>query len=357
MENQKKEYMTEYLKKPGPVMLDIVGKTLDKEDIRRIRNPLTGGVILFSRNFENRSQLIELVRAIRKERNDVIIAVDHEGGRVQRFRDDGFTHLPAMRKLGNLWDENPVMACKTAMSVGYVLASELRACDIDLSFTPVLDLDYGQSSVIGDRAFHKDPRVVAKLAQSLNYGLLLAGMANCGKHFPGHGFVEADSHHEIPVDKRSLEEIINTDAIPYFWMGIGLSAVMPAHVIYPQVDTMPAGFSSKWMNILREKFHFDGVVFSDDLSMEGARAVGNVVDGARAALNAGCDMVLICNAPEKADEILDGLSSYQDSIDFKRSQERLIRLFPSKTFLNWGELQKESQYQRALEAVMAFMSN
>jgi len=285
-------------------MLDVAGLTLEKEDIRRIRHPLTGGVILFSRNFKNRSQLIELTQAIREVRNDVIIAVDHEGGRVQRFREDGFTQLPAMAELGKLWDKNPIIACKTAMSVGYVLASELRACDIDLSFTPVLDLDYGVSSVIGNRAFHRQPRVVTKLAQSLNYGLALAGMANCGKHFPGHGFVQADSHHEIPVDNRSLEQIINEDATPYLWMGIGLTAVMPAHVIYPKVDLNPAGFSSKWLTILREELHFDGVIFSDDLSMEGARAVGSVVDGAKAALKAGCDMILICNSPEKADEIL-----------------------------------------------------
>ncbi len=344
-------------KKPGPVMLDVAGLTLDKEDIRRIRHPLTGGVILFSRNFENRSQLLELTQAIRAERDDVIIAVDHEGGRVQRFRDDGFTHLPAMRELGRLWDRNPIIACKTAISVGYVLASELRTCDIDLSFTPVLDLDYGQSDVIGNRAFHREPRVVTKLAQNLNYGLALAGMANCGKHFPGHGFVQADSHHEIPVDNRSLEEIINEDAMPYLWMGIGLSGVMPAHVVYPKVDSYPAGFSEKWLTILRKELHFDGVIFSDDLHMQGARAVGNVVDSAKAALSAGCDMILICNAPEQADEILAGLGSYQDNINFRLSRERLVRLFPTKSFLNWDDLQKEAQYQHALDAVMAFMQN
>lgn len=342
-------------KNPGPVMLDVAGLTLDKEDIRRIRHPLTGGVILFSRNFKNRTQLMELTSAIHAERGDIIIAVDHEGGRVQRFRDDGFTLLPAMRELGKLWEENPIIACKAAMSVGYVLASELRACGVDISFTPVLDLDYGESDVIGDRAFHREPRVVTKLAQNLNYGLALAGMANCGKHFPGHGFVKADSHHEIPVDNRSLDEIIKEDAAPYFWLGIGLSGVMPAHVIYPKVDSKPAGFSSKWLTILRKELQFDGVIFSDDLSMEGARAAGNVIDSAKAALAAGCDMILICNSPDKADEILTGLASCGDTIHSRHSLERRIRLLPSQKPLSWDDLHKELRYQYAQEAVAALM--
>ena len=338
------------MKKPGPVMLDIVGLTLNAEDVRRIRHPLTGGVILFSRNFQDRAQLVALTKAIRAERDDVLIAVDHEGGRVQRFREDGFTHLPAMRRLGELWDENPVMACRTATAAGYVLAAELRACGVDLSFTPVLDLDYGVSGVIGNRAFHSEPRVVAKLAQSLNYGLALAGMANCGKHFPGHGFVREDSHHELPVDNRSLKDIMEKDAAPYFWMGIGLSGVMPAHVIYPQVDPNPAGFSSKWLTILREELQFDGVIFSDDLSMEGARVAGSTVEGARAALAAGCDMVLICNSPDKADEILAGLA-YSEIDMTRRSQERLIRLFPEKAALQWNALHDEVQYRHAVGAI------
>ncbi len=189
----------------GPVMLDVVGTTLTADDIRRIRHPLTGGVILFARNYQNRKQLTKLAAAIHAERPGIVIAVDHEGGRVQRFKTDGFTHLPAMRKLGTLWDKDVLAATKAATDVGYVLAAELRACGVDLSFTPVLDLDYGESGVIGDRAFHRDARVVALLAKSLNHGLALAGMLNCGKHFPGHGFVKADSHLEIPVDERELE--------------------------------------------------------------------------------------------------------------------------------------------------------
>lgn len=341
-------------KKPGPVMLDVVGLTLNEEDIRRIRHPLTGGVILFARNYTDRAQLVALTKAIRAERDDVLIAVDHEGGRVQRFREDGFTHLPAMRRLGELWDQNPSIACKTATAAGYVLATELRACGVDLSFTPVLDLDYGESGVIGNRAFHSEPRVVAKLAQSLNYGLAMAGMANCGKHFPGHGFVKEDSHHEVPVDGRSLNEIMEKDAAPYFWMGVGLAGVMPAHVIYPQVDPNPAGFSAKWLTILREELQFDGVIFSDDLSMEGARVAGSTVDGAKAALAAGCDMVLICNSPDKADEILAGLA-YPENDTTRQSRERLIRLFPEKAALDWEALHQEAQYRHALEAVSALM--
>ncbi|MDL2284643.1 beta-N-acetylhexosaminidase [Oxalobacter sp. OttesenSCG-928-P03] len=344
------------VKTPGPVMVDIEGFALNADDIRRIRHPLTGGVILFTRNFQDRAQLMALTQAIRNERDDVLIAVDHEGGRVQRFREDGFTHLPAMRQLGRLWDHDPVIACKAATATGYVLATELRACGIDLSFTPVLDLDYGESGVIGDRAFHSEPRVVTRLAQSVNYGLALGGMANCGKHFPGHGFVKEDSHHELPVDNRSLEEILEKDAAPYFWLGIGLAAVMPAHVIYPQVDPNPAGFSSKWMTILRQELGFDGVIFSDDLSMEGARFAGSVVEGARAALKAGCDMVLICNSPDKADEILSGLEYPQDEAA-RRSQARLVRLFPQQKALDWDALHKEAQYRQAIEAVSALMQS
>ncbi|EGF30794.1 Beta N-acetyl-glucosaminidase, partial [Oxalobacteraceae bacterium IMCC9480] len=231
----------------GPVMLDVVGTVLDANDIARIRHPLTGGVILFARNWQDRAQLVALTTAIHAARPGVLIAVDHEGGRVQRFRTDGFTVLPAMRRLGRLWDLDAQAACRAATDVGFVLAAELRACGVDLSFTPVLDLDHGESGVIGDRAFHRDPAVVTQLAKSLNHGLLLAGMANCGKHFPGHGYVKADSHVAIPVDERAVEAVVTDDAMPYRWLGLSLSGVMPAHVIYPQFDAAPAGFSKKWL--------------------------------------------------------------------------------------------------------------
>src|SRR6202789_2506899 len=225
----------------GPVMLDVVGKTLSADDKRRLAHPMTGGVILFARHYESRAQLIALTDAIRAVREDLLIAVDHEGGRVQRFRTDGFTVLPAMGKLGALWDSDVLHATKVTTAVGYILAAQLRSCGNDMSFTPVLDLNYGQSQVIGDRAFHRDPRVVAMLAKSLNHGLALAGMANCGKHFPGHGFAHADSHVAMPVDDRPLEAILQDDVAPYDWLGLTLASVIPAHVIYPQGDARPAG--------------------------------------------------------------------------------------------------------------------
>lgn len=331
-------------RRPGPVMLDVVGLTLSEDDIRRIEHPLTGGVILFARNYDDRAQLCALTKQIRNVRDDILIAVDHEGGRVQRFRTDGFTHLPAMGKLGKLWHEDVLKATRVATAVGYVLASELRACDIDMSFTPVLDLDYGTSQVIGDRAFDADPRVVTMLAKSLNHGLLLAGMTNCGKHFPGHGFVAADSHHEIPVDERSLEEILDVDAQPYDWLGMSLESVMPAHVIYPKVDSLPAGFSPKWLKeILRGKYRFDGVIFSDDLSMQGASAAGDVVSAAHAAMSAGCDMVLICNSPDKADRLLREMKTVPDVV----SQRRIKHLMARGKPLTWEKLQLHAEYVAA----------
>jgi beta-N-acetylhexosaminidase len=340
----------------GPVMLDVVGTALTEDDTRRIRHPLTGGVILFARNYENRQQLVALTEAIHAVRPGVLIAVDHEGGRVQRFKTDGFTRLPPMRKLGELWERDVLEATRAATDIGFVLAAELRACGVDLSFTPVLDLDYGESGVIGDRAFHRDARVVSVLAKSLNHGLTLAGMANCGKHFPGHGFVKADSHIDIPVDERELNEILGEDAAPYGWLGLGLSAVMPAHVIYPKVDRHPAGFSKKWLSMLRRDFGFQGVIFSDDLSMEGASVAGSVVEGANAALSAGCDMVLICNSPDKADELLEGLKFKQNAAAIA-SSERLASLLPQTVAPAWEQLQKDARYRAAKATAQALAAN
>ena len=331
----------------GPIMLDVVGTTLTAEDVRRIQHPLTGGVILFARNYVDRRQLVALTQAIHAARPGILIAVDHEGGRVQRFKTDGFTPLPAMRALGQLWDRDVLAATKLATSVGFVLASELRACGVDLSFTPVLDLDFGQSDVIGSRAFHRDPRVVTLLAKSLNHGLALAGMANCGKHFPGHGFVAADSHVAIPVDEREFKDIIGDDAMPYDWLGMSLTAVMPAHVIYPKVDPSPAGFSKKWLTILRRDLGFQGVIFSDDLSMQGASAVGGVLEGAQAALKAGCDMILICNSPAKADLLLDGLKTKVAPA----STARIAALVPPHQALDWDSLQRDARYLAAKAAL------
>ena len=341
----------------GPVMLDVAGTSLAADDLRRIRHPLTGGVILFARNYQNRQQLVELTSAIHAARPGIVISVDHEGGRVQRFKSDGFTRLPAMRALGKLWDQDVLAAMRAATDVGFVLAAELRACGVDLSFTPVLDLDFGESSIIGDRAFHRDPRVVTMLAKSLNHGLSLAGMANCGKHFPGHGFVKADSHVAVPVDERTLDQILGDDAAPYEWLGMSLAGVMPAHVIYPKVDRHPAGFSKKWLSMLRKRFAFEGVIFSDDLSMEGASVAGGVVDGAHAALRAGCDMVLICNAPDKADVLLGGLdSTVRAGAAAAESARRLLRLVPGQGALDWDQLQRDTRYRRACKAIESLAS-
>ncbi|MBC7957262.1 MAG: beta-N-acetylhexosaminidase [Cytophagales bacterium] len=341
----------------APVVLDIAGTTLNNDDRRRLQHPLTGGLIFFARNWVSRLQLTELSAEIKSIRPDVLISVDHEGGRVQRFRTDGFTHLPAMRALGELWMRDALTATDAATAAGYVLGAELRACGVDLSFTPVLDLDHGGSGVIGDRAFHRDARVATVLAKSLMHGLLLSGMANCGKHFPGHGFVKADSHTEVPVDKRTLKAILADDAKPYEWLSTSLSSVMPAHVIYPKVDAHPAGFSPRWLkDILRLQLGFTGAIFSDDLSMEGAKVAGSAVDAALAALNAGCDMVLLCNQSldggKAVDALLDGLDDaiaqghWQLDAD---SEARRVKLLPQTAPLAWDELMHDAAYQRALE--------
>ena len=293
----------------GPVMVDVGGLELTPDDIERLQHPQVGGVILFARNFAAPLQLIQLAHSIRELRSPaLLIAVDHEGGRVQRFR-HGFTPIPAMRELGRLWDRDPAQAIAAARGCGFVIGSELQAHGVDFSFAPVLDVDYGESSVIGDRALHSDPNVIAVLAEALQAGLNSAGMMSVGKHFPGHGYVRADSHHEVPVDDRTLGEISARDLVPFQRMArSGMGGMMPAHVIYPKVDAKPAGFSSVWLQrILREKLGFQGLIFSDDLMMEGASVAGGVVARANAALNAGCDMALLCNDPRASDSLLEGL--------------------------------------------------
>ena len=345
----------------APVVLDTAGPELSADDRRRIRHPLTGGLILFGRHWTDRVRLTALVAEVKDLRPDLLVCVDHEGGRVQRFRTDGFTHLPPMRRLGELWMRDALAATDAATAAGYVLGAELRACGLDLSFTPVLDLDHGPSGVIGDRAFHRDPRVVALLAKSLMHGLLLAGMANCGKHFPGHGFVAADSHHEVPVDRRGLKAILADDAAPYGWLSTSLASVMPAHVVYPRVDRRPAGFSARWLqDILRGRLGFQGAVFSDDLSMAGARRVDGrelgYPEAAALALGAGCDLVLLCNqsAPDggrAVDELLDGLADLQVRGGWQpsaASESRRLALLPQTPPLAWDELMHQPAYQHAL---------
>lgn len=353
----------------APVIIDVAGLALNDDDRRRLAHPLVGGMILFGRNWQDREQLAALCAEVKAVRPDLLIAVDHEGGRVQRFRSDGFTHLPPMRRFGELWtakEKTPgasaMHAMAAATAAGYVLGAELRACGVDFSFTPVLDLDFGASSVIGDRSFHRDPRIATMLARCLMQGLLQAGMANCGKHFPGHGYVRADSHLEIPVDDRGLKQILADDAIPYEWLGTTLTSVMPAHVIYSKVDSLPAGFSPRWLqDILREQLQFQGAIFSDDLSMEGARKIeGKPVtftEAGIAALNAGCDMVLLCNESvnspggKSIDELLDGLAEALERGEWQASEmgeQRRLALLPCGPAITWDALMTEPRYMRAL---------
>ena len=335
---------------PGPVVVDIAGPTLSDGDRRRLAHPLVGMVILFTRNYRSPEQLAQLCQQIHVLRDPpLLIAVDHEGGRVQRFR-DGFTVLPPMATLGRLWEHDVLAACRVALATGFVLGAELRAHGVDLSFTPVLDLDWGRSGVVGDRALHADPRVVTLLASQLNHGLALAGMGNCGKHFPGHGWAVADSHVDMPVDERTREQILAQDAAPYGWLGAGLDAVMPAHVVYPEVDPLPAGFSARRIRqILRGEIGFAGAVFSDDLCMAGARMAGGVAQAAQAALDAGCDFVLVCNDAEAADTVLAQLR-WQRSTDF---DERLARLRPRSTAVTPAALLQSERYRSALRDLQA----
>ena len=344
----------------APLILDVAGTALTDVDRRRLAHPLVGGMILFSRNWQDREQLSALCEEVHSVRPDLLICVDHEGGHVQRFRTGGFTHLPPMRAFGELWMRDALAATNAATAAGYVLGAELRACGVDFSFTPVLDLDWGESGVIGDRAFHQDPRVVAMLAKSLMHGLLRAGVANCGKHFPGHGFVKADSHTDIPVDRRSLKAILADDAAPYEWLNTVLTSVMPAHVVYPKVDSRPAGFSGRWLNgVLRQRLGFGGAIFSDDLSMAGARVIDgrpvSYTEAAVAALDAGCDMVLLCNEsvkdPQAVDDLIDGLTEAQVKGGWyprEASEQRRLALLPSTPALAWDDLMRHPEYIHAM---------
>jgi beta-N-acetylhexosaminidase len=290
-------------------VIDVEGTGLDDADRERLRHPAAGGVILFSRNYESPEQLAALTHDIEKLREPgLVICVDHEGGRVQRFR-EGFSAIPPMRELGRYWDRDRDAARAAARAIAYIVGAELAAHGVDFSFAPVLDLDYGGSSVIGDRALHFDPTAVGALGACIVQGFADAGMGAVGKHFPGHGYAEADSHVAVPRDPRAFKEILKKDLVP-FRMAIdaGLAAVMPAHVIYTEVDAEPAGYSRYWLQeVLRGKLGFPGLIFSDDLSMEGASTAGGIPERARAALDAGCDMVLLCNDAAGQETLLHSL--------------------------------------------------
>lgn len=308
----------------GPLMLDVAGEQLSAEDADVLRHPLVGSVLLFSRNYRNPRQLGELTAAIRALRTPhLLIAVDHEGGRVQRFR-DGFTRLPASRLLGRRFEEDRAGALRLTHSVAWLMASELRAAGIDFSFAPCVDLDYGVSEIIGDRAFHSDPETVAALAAAYLSGMREAGMAAIAKHFPGHGAVVADSHVALPVDRRAFADL-EPDLRPYrLLIENQLPGVMAAHVVYPQIDALPASLSRRWItDILRGTLGFHGCVFADDLSMAGAAAFGDVVKRARLALAAGCDVLPICNDRPAAMAVLRALAP---DIATAASQARLVRM-------------------------------
>jgi beta-N-acetylhexosaminidase len=330
----------------GPAVIDVVGTALTDEDRERLRHPATGAVILFARNYENPDQLRVLVEEIEKLREPaLLVCVDHEGGRVQRFR-EGFTAIPAMRELGKLWDRDKVLAKEAARGAAYVIAAEVGAHGVDFSFAPVLDLDYGGASVIGDRALHFDPNAVGALAAAIVQGFADAGMAAVGKHFPGHGFALADTHHDVARDERPFADILKKDIAPYrVAIQAGLAAVMPAHVVFTQCDAEPAGYSKYWLQeVLRGKLGFEGLVFSDDLSMAGASTVGGPPERARAALAAGCDMVLLCNDPAGQNVLLESLKDVPPP-----NAERLERMRKK----GGRDLRKSVAYREAQEALTA----
>ncbi len=333
----------------GPVMVDLVGTTISAKERQLLQNPVVGGVILFTRNYESVEQLRALcaeIHALREPR--LLISVDHEGGRVQRFK-PGFTHLPPAAVLGRLYDASgKQVALNAAEQLGWLMAAELVHYGVDFSFAPVLDMDYGVSGVIGDRAFHKDPQVIAQLCQAWVRGMAKAGMAAVGKHFPGHGAVKEDSHTEKPVDQRELADLMLADVVPFQRLiDNGLAAVMPAHVLYAKVDDKPAGYSARWLqDILRNELGFQGVIFSDDLSMEGGNLGASFAERAQQALQAGCDMVLVCNHPAAAEEVVQALADYQEPA----SSLRLTRMH-SKPGMLATDLFAQDQWRAAKQLV------
>ncbi len=334
----------------GPVMLDLHGPVPEDDERELLKHPLVGGVILFARNYEDPRQLGELTREIHGLRNPpLLIATDHEGGRVQRFH-EGFTMLPACCHYGEVYDDNRVQGLELARRAGWLMAVELLAVGVDFSFAPVLDLGKGISQVIGDRAFHRRADAVAVLAKQFMQGMKEAGMAAVGKHFPGHGAVREDSHHAVPLDRRRFEDIAMDDMIPFERLiSDGLPAVMPAHVIYPEVDDKPAGFSAKWLDgVLRRRLGFQGAVFSDDISMAGAEVAGDYPQRAGTALAAGCDMVLICNNRAGAMEVLDRL----DTAPHPASSVRLMRMHGRGPGISLADLAGDENW-RAVSALIA----
>lgn len=330
----------------GPVMIDLESHELSQLDKEKINHPNTGGLILFARNYYDPEQVAALIKAIRTARNGaILIAVDQEGGRVQRFQ-NGFTRLPPAASYAH----QPELA----EEAGWLMASEILAVDVDFSFAPVLDVDAGISQIIGNRSFAMEPDLAAQLASAFTRGMRSAGMAATGKHFPGHGAVAADSHLDLPIDTRSLAEIRAKDLLPFQRLITdGLEAIMPAHVLYPQVDDMPAGFSSVWLQqILRGEMGFDGAIFSDDLSMAGAAGVGDFLDRAKLALQAGCDMLLVCNNAAAAEQVLDKLPICTNS-----DRERRLLAMRGRNKINRETLFKSEKWQRVRAQITQLTEN
>lgn len=339
----------------GPIMLDLDSVEMSPEEREILKNPLVGGVILFTRNFSSVEQITLLVKEIHQLREPhLLVAVDHEGGRVQRFR-DGFSPLPAVGHFGEIYKHNSKRAHLLAETAGWLMAAELRAIGVDFSFAPVLDIDYGKSTVIGDRAFHQDKQIITELAHAYTIGMNDAGMSATGKHFPGHGAVSADSHTDIPIDDREYKEIYANDILPFKRMiQHGIAAIMPAHVIYSKVDKLPAGFSKIWLkDILRKRLGFQGVIFSDDLDMKGASVVGEqYVDRAEAALSAGCDMILACNNREGALNIVDNLNGHNDPV----SHLRLARMH-GKHEVTMKGLHKTAKWKKSSDILKRYQDD
>ncbi len=326
----------------GRLMLDLAGTSLTEAEREQLQNPHIGGVILFARNVESRDQISALVGQIRAASAKVLIAVDQEGGRVQRFK-DGFTRFPPMQHLGDLAAQNPAAGVALSRDAGWLMAAEVIACGLDISFAPVLDVDRDTSSIIGDRAFSDLPEAVISVARAFIDGMHEAGMAATGKHFPGHGGIVADSHLEAPIDSRSWEALEAHDLKPFDALSESLDAIMPAHITFPTIDPDSVGFSSFWLQtILRDRLGFNGVIFSDDLTMKGADIAGGYVDKAKLALDAGCDMILVCNCPSGAVEVLDFMASA--AVD---GSDKIV-LMRARKSISWGELEN---HPRRLETI------
>jgi len=338
----------------GPVMMDLKGLEISVEELEMLKHPLVGGVILFARNFHSVEQVTRLVEEIHAVRTPhLLVSVDQEGGRVQRFK-EGFTLLPALGVLGRVYDSEPTLAKQYAQSCGWLMATELRAVGVDFSFAPVLDLDLGISDVIGDRAFHSKPSAVIDLAQSYILGMKNAGLVAIGKHFPGHGSIKIDSHIGFPEDKRSYDDIYELDMKPFIKLArSSLAGIMPAHVIYSNVDPNPAGFSEFWLqDVLRQRLGFQGVIFSDDLSMKAASVAGDIIERVDSAIRAGCDMALVCNDPESAEKVLDNLEEQNDPV----THLRLVRLH-GKNKIRREKMLKDINWHKAVADVQQLRSN